>query len=124
MIEIEIPESRRSDIVGFVAEMESLTVSPDVAGRVVIDSQSGVIIMGESVRVGKVAVSYRKVGVSVGAFEWDEEETPEMFVIEETTRVNDLIDLLKTVGLETDAVIEILRAIEKAGALFGRLIIL
>ncbi len=124
LIEIKIPENRRSDIVSFIGEMESLMVTPDVVGRVVIDSQSGVIIMGENVRIGKVAVAYRKVSVSVGSFNWEEEEKPDLFVIEDTTQVNDLIELLKTVGLETDAIIEIMRAIERAGALFGRLVIL
>ena len=54
-VEVRIPESRRTNPVGFIAELESIEVTPDPSGKVVIDSSSGVIIFGEQVRIGKVA---------------------------------------------------------------------
>jgi flagellar basal body P-ring protein FlgI len=38
--------------------------------------------------------------------------------------VDDFVSSLKSVGLKTDAIIGILQAIEKAGALFGTLVIM
>jgi flagellar P-ring protein precursor FlgI len=123
LIDVGVPEQMLPDIISFMAQLESLTLTPDVEGKVVIDSQSGVVIVGENVRIGKVAVSYKSVNLTVGASVWDEEK-PSQFVIDETASVDDLVRTLQTVGLETDTVIGILQAIEKSGALFGRLIIL
>jgi flagellar P-ring protein precursor FlgI len=130
LIEVEVPEERRDDIVAFIGELELLTLTPDVAGKVVIDAASGVIIVGENVRIGKVAVSYKAISVRIGSSQtpswsgWGEEENPDLFVVEETASVDDLVSALRAVGLKTDVIIGIMQAIEKAGALFGRLIVL
>ena len=47
-----------------------------------------------------------------------------MFVIGETTTVDDFVSALKAVGLKADVIIGVLQAIEKAGALFGSLVIM
>ncbi len=132
LVEVRIPAERRADPVGFIAELESLTVTPDPSGKVVIDSASGIVILGEKVRIGKVAVSYQAVQVSVGdeggarlmspALS-GEPERQDPFVLEEAATVNDLVTALQAVGLKTEAIIGILMAIERAGALYGQLII-
>ena len=123
LIEVEIPSDRREEVVAFIGEIEKLTITPDVSGKVVIDSQSGIVIVGENVRIGKVAVSYKNFNVSVGS-SWGEEEKPSHFLIEETSAVDDLVTTLRAVGLETEVIMGIMKAIDAAGALFGRLIIL
>jgi flagellar P-ring protein precursor FlgI len=124
LIEIEIPPDRVEDVVAFISELESLSITPDVAGKVVIDSQSGVIIVGENVRIGKVAVSYKSIKVNIGTSNWGEEESPNHFIVEETATVDDLISTFRAVGLEAEVILGIMQAIEKAGALYGRLIVL
>lgn len=124
MIEVTIPESRRGNPVAFIAEIEALTLVPDISGKVVIDPNSGVIIIGENVKVGKVAVSYRDINITVGSYYGQQEESGDKFVIEDTTTVNDLVDVLRTAGLSTDIIIGILQAIERSGALFGTLIVM
>ena len=123
LIEVQIPQDRRDDVVAFIGELESLTITPDVAGKVVVDSNSGVIIVGENVRIGKVAVSYESIQVTVGTSVWDEESS-QLFVMEETASVDDLIGTLRAVGVEAEVIIGIMQAIERAGALYGRLIVL
>ena len=123
-VEIVIPESRLENIVSFISEIEQLTIIPDSTGKVIIDSQSGIIIMGENVRIGTVAVSYESVNVTVGSSFFGEDENPNHFIIEDTTNVNDFITTLKSVGIKTPVLIEILKAIDKAGALYGILIII
>jgi len=54
LIEVEIPSASRPNPVGFLAQLEALTVTPDSDGRVVINATNGVIVMGERVRIGKV----------------------------------------------------------------------
>jgi flagellar P-ring protein precursor FlgI len=99
-------------------------VTPDAAGRVVVAASTGVIVMGEKVRIGKVAVSYRSAKVSVGAASAGSSGTPDLFVIGETTTVDDFVSALKAVGLKADIIIGVLQAVEKAGALFGTLVVM
>jgi len=124
MIEVSIPEERQNNIIGFIAQLETISIIPDIAGKVVIDPQSDIIIIGENVRIGKVAVSYKQMNVNVSPVFSDEETTPENFVFKDTTSVEDMVNLLREVGLKAETIMGILQAIEKAGALFGTLIII
>jgi flagellar P-ring protein precursor FlgI len=129
MIELSIPNQWRTDPVGFIAELESLQVTPAPSNKVVIDSSSGVIIFGEQVRIGKVAVSYQDISVNVSPYGrpagglWDEEETKHNFVFDQTTTVEQLVDTLRTIGLETQTIIHIIKAIDRAGSLYGTLVV-
>jgi flagellar P-ring protein precursor FlgI len=128
MIELSIPEQWQANPVGFIAELESIQVTPEPSNKVVIDSSSGVIIFGEQVRVGKVAVSYQDISVNVGPYGrpaglLDEEDSERNFVFDQTTTVEELVDTLKTVGLETEMIIHIVKAIDRAGSLYGTLIV-
>ena len=124
LIDVQLPEANRADPVGFLAQLEALTVTPDTDGRVVINAANGVIVMGEKVRIGKVAVSYRTARVTVGATSPPRTQPPDIFVIGETTTVDDFVSALKAVGLKADVIIGVLQAVEKAGALFGSLVIM
>ena len=132
LIEVQIPDALRANPVGFLAQLEALTVSPDTTGRVVINAANGVIVVGEKVRIGKVAVSYRTARVSVGAAAGmspaaaasNSGRAPDVFVIGETTTVDDFVAALKAVGLKADVIIGVLQAVEKAGALFGSLVVM
>src|SRR5271157_2334651 len=85
LIDVQLPEASRANPVSFLAQLEALTVTPDSEGRVVINAANGVIVMGEKVRIGKVAVSYRTARVSVGAGGSSTGQsgasTPDVFVI-------------------------------------------
>jgi flagellar P-ring protein FlgI len=124
LIDVQLPEQARSNPVAFLAQLEALTVTPDTDGRVVINAATGVIVMGEKVRIGKVAVSYRTARVSIGSSSSGATSTPDLFVIPETTTVDDFVTALKAVGLKADVIIGVLKAVEQAGALFGSLVIL
>ncbi|GAH83600.1 unnamed protein product, partial [marine sediment metagenome] len=103
MIEVKIPPDRAEDPMGFIAELESLAITPNTSGKIVIDAASGIIIFGEEVRIGKVAVSYKSIKVSVSPLItplMEEEEPKEHFTIEETTTVEELVNTLQTIGLK------------------------
>ena len=57
---INVPPQRRADLVAFLGEVEQLRVQPDQVARVVIDEASGVIVMGENVRISTVAIAQGK----------------------------------------------------------------
>jgi flagellar P-ring protein precursor FlgI len=124
LIEITVPQERRNDLVSFIAELEKVTVKPAPSSKVVIDTNSGVIIMGEQVKIGKVAVSYKSTNVSVGSYYYSPStDHKEQFVLQETVTVEDFVKTVQAVGLDTGSIIEILKAIESAGALYGTLVL-
>jgi flagellar P-ring protein precursor FlgI len=124
IVQIQIPDAQAGTPVAFLAQLEALTITPDSSGRVVINSSTGVIVMGDKVRIGKVAVSFKNVRVSVGATQRQTSTQPNIFVVEDTTTVDDFVNTLKSVGITTDVIIGILQAIEKSGSLFGTLVIM
>ncbi len=123
LIDVTLPDSARSNPVGFIGQLEAVTVTPDSDSKVVINAASGVIVMGEKVRIGKVAVSYRTARVTVGAPASSASTSPDVFVINETTTVDDFVAALKAVGLKADVIIGVLKAVQQAGALYGTLIV-
>ena len=129
MIQLAIPDQWQANPVGFIAELESIQVTPEPSNKVVIDSSTGVIIFGEQVRVGKVAVSYQDISVNVSPYGrppagfLDGEEKEQNFIFDQATTVEELVETLKTIGLETEMIIHIIRAIDKAGSLYGTLIV-
>jgi flagellar P-ring protein precursor FlgI len=124
LIEITVPENRRNDTARFLAELEGVLVKPEPSSKVIIDSKSGVIIMGEQVKIGKVAVSYKSTNVTVGSYYYPQAtDKKEQFVLQETVTVEDFIKAVRDAGLETVTIIEILKAVESAGALYGTLVI-
>lgn len=125
LVQVEIPEERADDPVAFLAEVESVTIEPSVEARVVINPRSGIIVLGTDVRIGEVAVSYGKTRLSVSSVV----PTRSSMNVESTTvlrgtTIGELVDTLQAVGLPADTVIEIIKAIDRAGALYGRLIIM
>jgi flagellar P-ring protein precursor FlgI len=129
MIQLAVPDPWQTNPVGFIAELESIQVTPEPSNKVVIDSATGVIIFGEQVRIGKVAVSYQDISVNVGPYGRTPagflggEEKEQNFIFEQAATVEELVDTLKTIGLETEMIIHIIKAIDRAGSLYGTLIV-
>ena len=125
LIQISLPEAEIDNPVGFISEIEELVVVPDTPARVVVNPRTGIVVVGKNVRIGEVAISYRGTKVDIGATRTrgsaDEKNT---IAFPDVPTVNDLVNLLQATGLETDTIIEILKAIEQAGALYGRLVIM
>ncbi|GHC64564.1 flagellar basal body P-ring protein FlgI [Limoniibacter endophyticus] len=127
----------------FWAELEGLVVETDTPARVVIDERSGTIVMGENVKIARVAVSHGALTVRIN--EMPRAVQPEAFsfgetVIEPSTDIqvdqddanmaiiegpnlNELVDGLNRLGVKPDGIISILQGIKTAGALQADLVV-
>ncbi len=119
-IEIRPPGEAEFDPVRLNAEIGSLEVEPIFQARVVINRSSGVVVMGQNVRIAPVVISFKESELSVG---WQQmEETTESSVhLDNTARVKDVVEVLTKAGLRVDDIIDVLQTIERAGALYGTL---
>jgi len=80
------------DVVGFLTAVEQLSVEVDMPAKVVIDDASGVIVMGENVRVSTVAIAQGALTVSV-------QETPAVSQPNEYAAGDTVVVPQSTVGI-------------------------
>lgn len=129
-IAVTLPEGQNANAVDFISQAENLKVVPDFSARVVVNRASGVVVAGRFVKIAKVAVSVKGAKVTIGSVDKaattpsSKNKTSEQFVLEESSTVEDLVTTLQRIGLDTDTVIEVLKAVDRAGALYGTLEVL
>ncbi len=137
-LDVTVPEAYQGDVVAFLARVEMLEIEPDRAARIILNERTGTIVMGESVRVSKVAVAHGNLTVVIN--QTNEISQPQPFsrgrtarlenseidafqepsrlsVIEETVTIGDLVRALNAMGTTPTDLISIIQAIKTAGAL-------
>ena len=118
-IEIRPGSDETFDPVDMSSMIGNLYVRPEFPARVVINRYSGVVVMGQNVRIAPVVISFKESEMSVG---WrNNEEKKQSVQLEETASVKDVVDVLTNAGLTVDDIIDVLQTLERAGALFGTL---
>ena len=136
---LTVPENRRGDIVRLVTEIEQLRITPDQVARVVVDEKSGVIVMGENVRISTVAIAQGNLTIRVtetpqvsqpGPFsegetvviprtniEVDDQSDRRLAVMSSGVTLQELVQSLNALGVGPRDMIAILQSIKAAGAL-------
>jgi len=141
------PVTSQQDAVFFIADVEALTVQPDVDARVVINERTGTVVAGGNVKISEIMISHGSLTIHVkrtpiisqptAAFSNAGQTVVEYItetqasegevknaVIKETTSVSDLATALNELGMRPRDVISIFQALKQAGALNARLIII
>ena len=126
LVQVTIPENMREDVVQFIARLEHIRINPDTEARIAVNSRSGIVVIGKQVTIGEVAVSYKGTSISVTTSPRASSRgnSEKHLIIPDMTSARELVEILQDVGMETETVIEILKAIDAAGALHGKLIIM
>ncbi|MCW2236350.1 flagellar basal body P-ring protein FlgI [Azospirillum canadense] len=136
---LTVPEARRGDIVGLITEIEQLRITPDQVARVVVDEKSGVIVMGENVRISTVAIAQGNLTIRVtetpqvsqpGPFsqgqtavvprtdiQVDDQSNNRLAVMNSGVTLQELVQSLNALGVGPRDMIAILQSIKAAGAL-------
>jgi len=139
---VDVPYHYRNDIVGFIAAVEELAVTPDTAAKVVINERTGTVVIGGNVTIDQVAVAQGGLTVKIGrttevsqppsfsegntvattntTTEVDEEPAG-LIVLPASASVSDVVAALNAVGATPRDIISILQAIKAAGALHADL---
>ena len=139
-VQLNIPPSYNGELVELLTDIEQLRVEPDQIARVVIDEQSGVIVMGENVGISTVAVAQGNLTVRItetpqvsqptpfsntGTTEVvpstevtvDEQEDRRLGLVPGTVELQELVNGLNSLGVGPRDMITILQAIKASGAL-------
>src|SRR5690554_326974 len=132
--------------VDFMALLENIEVSPAAeAARVVINSRTGTIVVGQHVRVSPVAITHGSLTVSVSEnFDVSqpnplaggntvvtpnteivvEEEVRPMFKFSPGTTLEDIVRSVNNVGASPSDLMAILEALKRSGALRAELMVI
>ena len=144
-VKLVVPERYSDDIAALLTAVEQMLVEPDQPARVVIDETSGVIVMGENVRISKVAIAQGNLTIRIsespqvsqpGAFapagsttttvqrstiEIDEGDDKRLAVLDTGVSLQDMVAGLNALGIGPRDMITILQAIKAVGAMQAEL---
>ena len=127
-------------LVDLITDIEQLPVEPDQVARVVIDENSGTIVMGSDVRVSTVAIAQGNLTIKVNETPQVSQPNPfaeqgetvvvprtdidvntgedaKLAILESSVTLQDLVTGLNKLGVGPRDIITILQAIKAAGAL-------
>jgi flagellar P-ring protein precursor FlgI len=138
-VKLDVPDTYKNGVVGLLGDVEQLKVDPDQPARVIIDEQSGVIVMGSDVRISTVAIAQGNLTIKVTEtpevsqpgplsngttavvprtqIQVDEGKGNKMAVVSQGVSLQKLVDGLNALGVGPRDIISILQAIKAAGAL-------
>ncbi len=140
-VALRVPNAYQGRVAELLTEIEQLMVEPDLPARVVIDETTGVIVMGENVRINTIAIAHGNLTIQV-------EETPQVSqpgsfaptsattqtvqrsqigvqdgedsrlqLVEDGISLQELVAGLNSLGVGPRDMMSILQAIKAAGAL-------
>jgi flagellar P-ring protein precursor FlgI len=130
--------------VRFIADLLDISLTPEAPdAEVVIDAQSGTVVMGQDVRIGPAAVAYGLLSVTVserpevsqpprGSRGGRTERVPrtdieaaekplKIIELHNAPRVSDIVRNLNAIGATSSDLIAILQALKQAGSLHARI---
>lgn len=138
-VRLTLPPKFNGNIVDLITDIEQLAVEPDLPAKVVIDEATGIIVMGQDVRVSTVAVAQGNLTVTVAEtpevsqpnpladgqtvvvprtqVTVDDSSKKKMGIVQQTVSLRELVDGLNALGVGPRDMITILQAIKAAGAL-------
>ena len=144
-VELDLARSNAISPAHLLSQIEGITVEPQRSARVVVDQRSGTIVMGEDVRISRVAVAQGNLALTI-------EETPvvvqpspfsdgETIVVPRTavgiaeepgtglaelpnsTSLSEVVAGLNALGVSPLDMIDILKSIKAAGALHAEFVV-
>ena len=65
IMEVQVPPEFGGNMISFVSRIENLTLRPDNPAKIVINERTGTIVIGENVRVDKVAIAHGNLTIEV-----------------------------------------------------------
>lgn len=135
-----------SQRIPFLSLIENIELTPgEAAARVVVNSRSGTVVIGQNVRVSPAAVAHGSLSVTIsadtevsqpGAFSGGEtvvtpnfdieitEENSRMFKFAPGVTLDEIVRAVNQVGAAPGDMVAILEALKQAGALHAELLVI
>jgi flagellar P-ring protein precursor FlgI len=144
-VQVDINRTNQASPAHALSQIENISVEPERKARVVVDQRSGTIVMGDDVRISRVAVSQggltlrvqetplvvqpnpfadgETVVVPRTEAEINEEEGIGLAEVPMGTSLSEVIEGLNALGVAPRDMIDILKSIKAAGALHAEFVV-
>ncbi len=144
-VQIDIASTRMTSPAHALGRIENILVTPERRARVVVDQRSGTIVMGDDVRISRVAVAQGNLTLRIqedpivvqpNPFSpgevvvvprtragIEEEEGTGLAELNEGTSLSEVIAGLNALGVSPRDMIDILKSIKAAGALHAEFVV-
>ena len=144
-VAIAVPPDYQASLPDLIARLEPLSVTMDVAARVVINERTGTVVMGGDVRLGPAAVAHGNLSVRIATqyevsqpaplsggqttvvpqTEVDVEEgNSRLVTLDAGATLADVVRALNLLGVSPRDIIAVMQALKAAGALRAEIVIL
>jgi len=144
-LDLDILATRAASTAHAIGRIENILVEPQLKARVVVDQRSGTIVMGDEVRLSRVAVSQgnltlrieeapviiqpnpfaegQTVVVPRSSASIDEEDGVSLAEVPESTSLSEVVSGLNALGVSPRDMIDILKSLKAAGALHAEFVV-
>ncbi|MCA0930502.1 flagellar basal body P-ring protein FlgI [Ruegeria profundi] len=144
-VELNIAATQSVSTAHALGRIENILVEPETKARVVVDQRSGTIVMGQEVRISRVAVSQGNLTLTVEETPIavqpnpfargetvvvprtvagiEEDEGTGLAEIPEATTLSEVVAGLNALGVSPRDMIDILKTIKAAGALHAEFLV-
>ena len=141
-VDVIIPKTYQDNVVAFVSMIERLEVTPDVESKVIINERTGTVVMGETVRINKVAIAHGNLSIQISQINNVSQPLPfsdgrtvsspetnltvqegqsPIFLVDAGVSIGDVVRALNALGVSPRDLIAIFQALKAAGALQAKL---
>ncbi|MGE4169397.1 MAG: flagellar basal body P-ring protein FlgI [Candidatus Margulisiibacteriota bacterium] len=140
MIKVPLSDLNSSDLVSTIAKLENIAVVPDSSSKIVVNSRTGTVVIGDMVRLFPVAVTHGNISIRIsdsdngglaalqggGAQEpiRVDEPQPKIIFLNPNSTLSSLVNALNEIGASPKDLISILQALKESGSLIGDLEVL
>ena len=144
-VELNVGATRMQSPAHVIGRIENLTISPQSKARVVVDQRSGTIVIGEDVRISRVAVAQGNLTLRIeeapivvqpnpfsdgetvvvprSTAEINQEPGIGLAEVRGGTSLSELVAGLNALGVAPHDMIDILKSIKAAGALHAEFVV-
>lgn len=138
-VHLTLPRNYKGRMFDLITDIEQLRVSPDTVARIIIDEKSGVIVMGNNVRISEVAIAQGNLTIRITetpqvsqpqafgggntaivprtSIDVNDNADKKMAVLPSGVTIQELVSSLNALGVGPRDIITILQSIKASGAL-------
>ncbi|MBQ8347946.1 MAG: flagellar basal body P-ring protein FlgI [Alphaproteobacteria bacterium] len=137
---VNLDRTRREELIQVLTDIEQLRIQPDQVAKVIIDEKSGIIVIGENVRINPIAIAQGNLTIRITEtpqvsqpapfsttgqtvtvprtdIQVDEQSGNKLNILKSGVSLQELVDGLNALGVGPRDMISILQAVKAAGAL-------
>ena len=144
-IAVKVPSDRQKNLIGFLADLESINVQKDEVAKVVLDERTGTVVAGSNVKILPASITHGSLNITIRSYPiisqpnafsngstqvfnnlipYVNQDSTNTIAIQGASTVQQVAAALNSLKVSPQDIISIFQALQKAGALVGELVII